>query len=340
MVTIRDVARSAGVSVATASRVLTGAGPTSEATRQQVRQAAEELGYRVNKIARSLRTQRTDTIGLLIPDVRNPFFAELAYVIEQAAGEHGIAVITMSADEREDRQAQAMQTLANQQVDGLIVAPQGEQAPRDTDVPLIYVDRGVAGHAVPVVRSDDADGAAQMIDHLVDIGHRDIALITGPQATTTGSTRRATATARLTHHGCTTHAQWVQEGDFQLQSGRQATARILDADLWPTVIFAADNLMALGALLELGERGLRVGESIALTGFDDAPWFAALNPPLTVVAQDVPGLGTQALSALRSLIAGDDVTDIELPVHLQIRGSCALPTTPAPRETRTTRRST
>ena len=176
------------------------------------------------------------------------------------------------------------------------------------------------------MRSDDADGAAQMIDHLVNVGHHDIALITGPQATT-GRARRAAAIARLVHHGCTT--QWVEEGDFQPESGRRATARILDADPWPTVIFAADNLMAVGALLELSERGLRVGDAIALAGFDDAPWFGALNPPLTVIAQDVPGLGTQALSVLRSLIDGDDVvgfTDIQLAVQLRVRGSCAPPT--------------
>ena len=118
------------MSAATASRVLTGAGPTSEATRTRVRQAADEVGYRVNKeVARSLRTQRSDTIGPLIPDVRNPFFAELTYVIEQAAGEHGIAIITMSADEREDRQVQALRTLAKQQVDGLIVAHRASRRP-------------------------------------------------------------------------------------------------------------------------------------------------------------------------------------------------------------------
>lgn len=327
MVTIRDVARDAGVSQATASRALSGTGSVSPEARERVHRAAEVLGYQVNKAARALRTQRTDTIGLLIPDVRNPFFAELAYVIEQAAGVHGTAVITMSADEDADRQADALRVLVRQQVDGLIVAPQGEQsiAPLSGNLPLVYVDRDVADRRGPLVSSDNAGGAEQMIDHLVARGHHEIALITGPQTTTTGRTRRAAALSRLAAHGCTPPPEWVQEGDFQLESGRRGAAAILTADRRPTAIFAGDNLMAVGALLELREHGLRVGRDIALTGFDDEPWFMVLDPPLTVVAQDVPLLGRTALDSLRQVIAGRDVADSTIPVHLHVRESCLVP---------------
>lgn len=328
MATIRDVARTAGVSLATASRALSGAGPVSPDARDRVRKAAEALGYQVNKAARSLRTQRTDTIGLLIPDVRNPFFAELAYVVEQAAGERGIAVITMSADENPDRQTAALQVLVRQQVDGLIVAPQGDRFPGSLvgELPLVYVDRAAADREAPLVSSDNAGGAALMIDHLVQRGHRDIALITGPQTTTTGRVRRAAALERLAEHGCAPPPHWVQEGDFQLESGRRGAAALLASEHRPTAVFTGDNLMAVGALLELREQGLHVGRDIALTSFDDAPWFALLEPSLTVVAQDVTLLGRGALGTLCSVMAGDDVSDATVPIHLTVRESCLLPT--------------
>lgn len=330
VVTIRDVARRAGVSQATASRALSGAGPVSPDARERVRRAAEVLGYQVNKAARSLRTRRTDTIGLLIPDVRNPFFAELAYVIEQTAGRHGMAVITMSADEDHDRQAEALQVLVRQQVDGLIVAPQGDRPVESAvgNIPLVYVDRDVAGRQAPLACSDNDRAAVMMIDHLVSRGHRKIALITGPQITATGRIRKEASLRRLAEHGYSPDPSWVQEGDFQLDSGRRATAEILATERRPTAVFAGDNLMAVGALLELRDRGLRAGRDIALASFDDAPWFTVLDPPLTVVAQDVAGLGRCALDSLRDVIAGREVADTTTPVELRVRDSCQMPTGP------------
>lgn len=326
MATIRDVALRAGVSQATASRALSGRGPVSPDAAERVRAAAQTLGYEVNKAARALRTQRTDTIGLLIPDVRNPFFAELAYVIEQAAAGAGLAVITMSADEDAEQEARGLRVLVRQQVDGLIVAPRDDEACSAVQhLPMVFVDRGAEGRGIPVVRSDNETGAALMIDHLVAAGHRDIALITGPQEITTGRARHEAALRRLTHHGLPPGPQWVQEGDFQLESGRRAAAALLDAPERPTAVFAGDNLMAVGALLELRGRGLRVGHDIALTAFDDAPWFPLLDPPLTVVSQDVPRLGRAALECLLSLLRGHETSDVVAPVRLAARSSCAVP---------------
>lgn len=327
MATIRDVARIAGVSLATASRALSGAGPVSPEAQERVRLAAQSLGYQVNKAARSLRTRRSDTLGLLIPDVRNPFFAELAYVIEQFAGRDGMAVITMSADEDPERQAEALHVLVRQQVDGLIVAPQGEQPvePVVGGLPLVYVDRDVTGRSAPLVCSDNAAAAEMMIDHLVERGHRRIAMITGPQTTSTGRVRKDVALGRLAEHGCSPDPSWVQEGDFQLESGRRGVAAILAADRRPTAVFAGDNLMAVGALLELREQGLRAGRDIALACFDDAPWFTVLDPPLTVVAQDVAELGRCALDSLRDVIGGRGVPDVTTPVRLRVRESCRVP---------------
>lgn len=324
MPTIRDVAAHAGVSQATASRALTGAGPVSAHAVEAVRRAADELGYRVNKAARSLRTQRTDTVGLLVSDVRNPFFSDLAYVIEQAAAAEGISVITMNADEKAERQEAALRTLAAQRVDGLIVVPQGGSSlALPADLPVVLLDRRGDGapDELPVVQSDNVLGSRQMIEHLVQLGHRDIALIAGPQSSSSGRERLAASLAALAEHGCSPSRDRVVEGDFQEASGNAAAASLLDASTRPTAIFAGDNLMAVGALVEAHRRGLRIGHDIALVSFDDTRYFPLLDPPLTVVAQDVDRLGAAAFTTLRSLMHGDSVTDVVVPTHLVVRGS-------------------
>lgn len=324
MPTIRDVAMRAGVSQATASRALSGAGPASRQSVEAVRRAADELGYRVNKAARSLRTQRTDTIGLLVTDVRNPFFADLAYHVEQSAAVDQISVITMNADEQPHRQESGLRTLAAQRVDGLIVVPQGG-APLDPPpgLPVVLLDRrGDRSHDRPLVQSDNAAGARQMIDHLVARGHHDIALIAGPQSASTGRERLAGALDALLEHGCPPPPEWVVEGDFQERSGHRAAAQLLDADRRPTAIFAGDNLMAVGAIAETRARGLRIGQDISVVSFDDTRWFPLLDPPITVVAQDVQRLGEEAFAMLQALTSGDPVSDVTVPTRLVVRESC------------------
>ncbi len=327
VVTIRDVARRAGVGQATASRVLTGSGPASAGARERVLAAAHELGYSVNRVARSLRTSRTDTIGLLISDVRNPFFGELAHAIDHAAAQHGIAVITTSTDERADRQASALEALVRQQVDGLLVVPQGGAplAGVPSGLPLVLIDRRVEAAGAPVVQSDNAGGARTMVDHLVDVGHRDIAVISGPQSTSTGRERQQAIVGRLRERGCPPRPEWVLEGDFQLASGRAAASRLMSRAHRPTAVFAGDNLMTVGALIEARERGVKIGRDMALVSFDDTDWFPVVDPPVTAVVQDVPSLGASALSALQALVAGETTPDVVVPTSLVVRGSCALP---------------
>ncbi|MGD8151027.1 LacI family DNA-binding transcriptional regulator [Ornithinimicrobium sp. Y1694] len=323
MPTIRDVAQHAGVSTATASRALSGAGPASANTVEAVRRAAQELGYNVNKAARSLRTQRTDTIGLLIPDVRNPFFSDVAYVIEQSAAAKGYSVITMNADEQPDRQVAALRSLSTQRVDGLIVVPQGG-APVNlpASMPFVLLDRRAANIDGPLVCSDNALGSQQMIGHLLHLGHRDIALITGPQSSSTGRERFTASIEALTAAGCTPRQEWIVEGDFQEDSGHRAATQLLDSPTRPTAIFAGDNLMAVGALTQARERGLKIGRDLAVVAFDDTRWFPLLDPPLTVVAQDIDALGAAAVDAVQAAMSGAEVADVTIPTHLIVRSSC------------------
>ncbi|MDO4606135.1 MAG: LacI family DNA-binding transcriptional regulator [Bowdeniella nasicola] len=332
MATIKDVASKAGVSMATASRALSGAGPVSDEVRQRVLEAAAVLEYRVNKAARSLRTHRTDTIGLLISDVRNPFFSEVAYTIEQEAAQQGQAVIVMSADESVDGQHRALHALLRQGVDGLIVVPQrGTISHFSFDTPMVFLDRSVDGLQVPTVQSDNKHGMRTLVDHLVHLGHREIALILGPQEASSGRERYEGAIQALAAHGLEPRPEWIQPGDFKLESGKLAVAALLTAKHRPSAIIAGDNLMAVGALLEARERGIQIGYDVALVSFDDAPWFPVLDPPLTVVAQDTRALGECALTRLNDLIAGQDTTSATIPTQLIIRESCRIAGTPAGR---------
>lgn len=323
MATIRDVAARAGVSLGTASRALTGRGRTSETARRRVLMAAEELGYRVNKAARSLRTNRTDTIGLLVSDVRNPFFAELAYVVDKAASARGQSVITVSADESTAGQVRALRSLVQQGVDGLIVVPQnGELTDLPAQIPTVFVDRHINGLDIPIIESDHAAGMRLLVEHLVGLGHREIALISGPLATSTGRLRYEAALTGLADHGIEIPSQWLKCGDFQWQAGQRAAAQILASPQQPSAIIAADNTTAVGTLLAARDAGVRLGQDMALVAFDDAPWFSVVDPPLTVVAQDIEGLGIAAIDTLNQRLAGEEPAGQILPARLIVRKSC------------------
>lgn len=329
VVTIRDVAAAAGVSVGTASRALSGKGSISAMRRDRVLEAAGRLGYQVDKVARSLRTGRSDILGLLVPDVRNPFFAELAYVIDKAAAAAGLAVITMSSDESLRGQERALDIFGQQSVDGLIVVPQAAAPTRLLDdVPTVFVDRdaralGSEGQErqVPVIATDQAAGMRLLVDHLVDRGHHEIAVLSGDQSTSTGRCRRDGAVAALAAHGLCVPDGWMGVGDFQWERGRVAARKIFAGSRLPSALIAGDNTMAVGALLAAREMGLRVGHDIAVVAFDDAPWFGIADPPLTVVAQDVVTMGQRAVEAVQTALAGGEVVSQTLPARLIVRSS-------------------
>ena len=332
MVSIKDVAESAGLSVATVSRVLNGHPSVSDDARERVLAAAGTLGYRPNVVARSLRTHRTGTIGLVISDVLNPYFTELARAVEEEARELGYSVIIGNADERADLEDHHVRGLLDRHIDGLLVSPADGRSPMTLeaatgDTPVVFVDRWIPGVDVPVVRSDGRTAIADLVDHLYGLGHRRLAIITGPAATTTGRERVDAFRAALAVHGLALPEEYVGRGDFQAKSGRACTERFLNLPEPPDVVFATDNLMALGALDEIGARGLRVPEDIALAAFDDIPWFSHTDPPITTIAQPTAELGRVAVRALADLIAGSPASSTVLPAHLVVRRSCGEPET-------------
>ncbi|MCP9393249.1 LacI family transcriptional regulator, partial [Cutibacterium acnes] len=243
--TIKDVARLAGVSLGTASRVLNGSSATSEASRSAVHNAAHELGYLSNAHARSLRSSHSGVIGLVVPDIRNPYFAELASVVENACLAYGWATLLCNADESPDQFNRYVNTLRRQRVDGAIVTPTGSggQAVKDLvddGVQVVCVDREITGSPLPAVTSDPWNGMRQAVHHLVDHGHRRIGFITGPQQTSTGLERYQAYRQLLAEHGLEVDEDLVVEGDFQEESGRMGARRLLDGGA--TAIFASDSL--------------------------------------------------------------------------------------------------
>lgn len=239
MVSIKDVATESGLSVATVSRALNGHPSVSDGARERVLAAVESLGYRPNVVARSLRTDRTGTIGLVISDVLNPYFTELARAVEEEARALGYSVIIGNADERADLEDHHVRGLLERRIDGLLVSPADGRSPMTLEAaagptPVVFVDRWIPGADAPVVRADGRDAIRDLVDHLHSLGHRRIAVITGPTATTTGRERIDAFREALAEHGIPLPEAYIGRGDFQAESGRLATERFLDLPEPPT----------------------------------------------------------------------------------------------------------
>ncbi|MEJ8661414.1 LacI family DNA-binding transcriptional regulator [Streptomyces sp. MS1.AVA.4] len=325
-VTIKDVAEHAGVSVGTASRVLSGNPATSATARERVQAAVTELGYRPDARARALRSARSHAVGLLVSDVRNPFFADIAHGAEQAA--LGASYVTLLANANEDTAQQDiyLEAFLTQRVDGIVIAPQGEgggnlRALERARTPLVFVDRTVDGFDVPSVTADNAQGVELAVAHLAAEGHTRIGYIGGPSSVSTGRARHDAFLAAVARHGLDEDPDLITAGDFRSASGGAAAAALLGHRRPPTALLAADSLMAVGALGEVRRQGRRIGADLALVAFDDIDWFGELDPPLTVVAHDARELGARAVRLVLDIIEGRPVESAVLPMRLVVRES-------------------
>ena len=324
-VTIKDVADLARVSVATASRVLSGHPSTSEETRTAVGKAAATLGFRPNAQARSLRKTSTQTIGLILPDVRNPFFADLAHAVEQRARDYKYLTLFGNANEDAEQQDRYFDIMLTQRVDGLIAAPQGDladlQAVLESGVPTVFVDRVIPGTTVPSVTPDNATGIQEAVRHLTSRGHRRIGYIAGPQSTSTGRERLAAFQSALAETNADDDAGLIFFGDFQSASGAEGARHLLGLPQPPTALLAADSLMSIGAIGVCNERGLAIGSDLAFIAYDDIEAFTLINPALTVISHDVDAMGRLAVDLLTQVIAGESAESVILPSRLIVRGS-------------------
>ncbi|WP_159801797.1 LacI family DNA-binding transcriptional regulator [Arthrobacter zhaoguopingii] len=328
-VTIEDVAKAAGVSKATASRVLSGHPATSPNARKAVGAAVEHLGFRPNAQARSLRKTRTQTIGLLLPDVRNPFFADLAHAVEQRARDFGYLTLFGNANESVEQQDRYIEVMLSQRVDGVIAAPQGDEENLanllGSGVPVVFVDRVLDNADVPSVTPDNVTGIHEAVRHLASQGHRRIGYIAGPQSSSTGRERLTAYRQAIAGTGADDAEELIFFGDFQAASGAAGARTLLELADPPTALLAADSLMSIGAIAVCNQRGVAIGSGISFVGYDDIEAFTLLNPALTVIAHDVDAMGRIAVEMLTSVIAGGSPASRVLPSRLIVRGSTPEP---------------
>lgn len=304
MTTMNDVARVADVSIATVSHVINGTRFVSPERAERVLAAMRELDYTPDATARSLRVGRTHTIGLVIPDNSNPFFAELARRTEEAGFDAGYTTILGNSGERPERERQYVSTLLSKRVDGLIIAPFRAVDPplkrllAKAAIPIVVIDRDDVIPAADAVLHDDAGGGRQAAEHLLELGHASIACVAGPTHHGPGPGRLEGFLSTLRERGVTIGEDAIVRGDYHFEGGRAATAELLERGGSFTAVFAANDLMAAGAIRELLAHGRAVPDDVSVIGFDDAPLAEMTSPALTTVRQPLDEMADTAVSLL------------------------------------------
>lgn len=327
--TIKDVARAAGVSVATVSRVVNDSGPVSEETRRRITEVAAELRYTPNSAARSLSTRRTHAIGVLLPDLYGEFFSEVIRGIDQAAQRRGYHIL-VSSSHADRTQVEAAIRAMQGRVDGLILmSPDVDATALDANLhhglPVVLLNCRVDGTAHASLTVDNYRGAFDMVRHLLEHGHRRVAMITGPERNHDALERLRAYRDALAEAGLPESARCELAGDFLETTGYEAARRLAALDPRPTALFCANDMTALGALSALREAGLRVPEDVAVAGFDDIPIARYANPPLSTVHVNISELGTKAADALLGVVHGQQESDDHhevMPTTLVLRDSC------------------
>jgi LacI family transcriptional regulator len=333
MSTIKDIAQRAGVSTATVSYVISGSRFVSPELRERVRAAIVELDYRPNAVARSLRQKKTRTIGLIVPDNSNPFFAEVAKGVEDAGYEAGVSVILCNSDGSFDREHRYLQTLRDKQVDGVIfmaTTPATDHLASVVErrIPVVVFYRRVPRLNVDTLVVDNLGGGYLATRHLIELGHTEIACVApastnSPSALRVGGFRRA-----MTEAGLTIDEALIYRGDNRFAGGRDGVEHLLATGRPFTAVFAGNDVMAVGTLRTLRERGLDVPGDVSVVGFDGIALGDFVSPSLTTIVQPRYDAGQRAFRLLLERIedgyAGPR-RDIELEARLVVRESSAPP---------------
>ncbi|MBZ9640286.1 LacI family DNA-binding transcriptional regulator [Streptomyces sp. PSKA30] len=337
MPTMADVARSAGVSVATVSHVLNGTRPVLPGTRQAVLDAIDELGYTPNTLARSLVTSRTRSIGLAVSAISNPYFTEILQGVEATALEHGYSLLIADPHDDPQHERKVVQLLHERRVDGLIVAPSANPGElvaylHRHNVPTVLLDRLVdqPGNSAPrfdQVCAESAEPVARLVSHLAGLGHRRIGLVAGRRGLSTTGERITGYRHGLAAAGLPYDERLLVHGDSESAGGEQATATLLSLAVRPTALVTANNAMTIGALRALREHGLSVPDDIALCCFDDFAWADLFSPRLTAIAQPSRDVGAQAVQVLLERLTAPDrpARTVRLPCTFVHRTSCGCP---------------
>lgn len=336
-VTIRDVAARAGVSVATVSRVFNDSGPVNAATRVRIREAARDLRYAPNSAARSLSMRRTQTLGVLLPDLHGEFFSEVIRGLDQAVQRHHRHLLVSSSHNDREEVAAALRVMHGR-VDGLILMTPDVDAETivaelPASLPVVLLNCAVRDDRFDTIAIDNHGGAYAMTRHLLGGGHRRIATIRGAERNHDAEERLRGWAEALAAAGVEPRDGWVQPGDFSDRAGHAAARAILALHPRPSAILAANDAMAIGALSAVREAGLRVPDDMAVVGFDDVPIARYVHPPLTTVHVGIADLGARAADTLLAALAAGPAHrpgHVVLPTSLVVRGSCGCRDRPPP----------
>ena len=310
MARIADVAKEAGVSVSTAARVLSGRGYAAEETRRLVLEAAKDLGYVPNQIARSLRTRQTKMVGLLIGDVENSFYSVIAKNVESVAKDAGYHVVLCNSDDDPEIEREYLKLLEAMRVDALVVTPTSKNRRYlarllDKGLVIVQVDRRVDGLAADAILVDNESGAASAVSHLIEAGHSEIGILTGELAVPTARQRLAGYERALKEHGIPIREELVKTGSFHREHAIEDATDLIRARPAPTAIFAANNILAEASLIALGQHGLRVPRDVSIVAFDDVQWMSMVEPSMTAVRQPIADMARSAAElVLRRLREG------------------------------------
>src|SRR4051812_1959781 len=328
--TIIDVAREAGVSTTTVSHVINGTRSVAEPTKQRVLAAIQRLSYEVNSLAQSLKSDRSQTIGLLVTDISNPFFTSLVRGVEDVANQAGYSVMLCNTDENPDKELTYLRMLQRKRVDAILMAPTGVPQPVvdqliGLKLPLVCFDRPAPGAASDTVLVDNVGGAQEAVSHLLSLGHRRVGVITGLSGVGTTNERLDGYMRAMAEHDVLVDPTLVRVGNSRLDGGFREMLALLDSPEPPTAVFSTNNLMTLGALGALQSRQVAVPDQMAIAGFDDFEWAAVLRPRLTPLAQPTYEIGATATRMLIERIEerGDSAPrHVVLPTRLIVRESC------------------
>lgn len=319
------MAELASVSVATVSRVLNGEPNVDAELRERVRAAVAQLGYRPNRLARNLRRQQMEAIGIVVPDIENPHFAETVRVIENTVLPLGYRVLVCNTDEKADRQAASLHMLADERVSGIVLSasdPAGSLGQlRDLGIPVVAIDRALKDAAIDTVVADNIPAVSDATQRLITAGHRRIAFVGGRTEVETGSERQEGYLAAMSSSGL---LPVMADGGFRRDAAQAAVTALLRSENPVTALIGANNLMTLGALTAIRQCGLQVPSDIAVISVDNPPWAELLAPPLTVLAQPIRAMATRAVDLLIRRVRGERfpvVRDV-YPLDLIVRRSC------------------
>jgi DNA-binding LacI/PurR family transcriptional regulator len=332
LATIVDVAKAAGVSVASVSRVLNGSKPVSLDARERVMRAARKLDYSIDQRARGLRRQKSGTIGLVVADAKNPFFGEILHAIEEVAYKSKLDLFFANSDEDPERESVHLRAMHAQRIDGIILLPVGGDASvlppfLGRDTPLVCLDRRLPGALFDLAIVDNAAAAGLAVQYLAENGHVEIAILTAHDSTVSHERIAGFRTA-MRAHGIPVRKEFIaRASDAQQRGGYLRAKMLLSSRSLPSALVVTNHPLTLGALSAIRECGLRIPEDISLIGFDDTPYTGLLDPPLTTIAQPTSELGRAAARLLLERIAGYDgpPRNLVFPPALRLRKSVGRP---------------